>query len=103
MKLILTLKQVQLNGDMNKKEVKNQIILSPYFIDEPLPELESLARPHWLLNKIDLPAGSKMVFEHLNRSGKLAAVSVSTWNPRLDTDGKSRKVCMQLLDTLLSN
>ena len=253
--------------------MKNQIILSPYFIDEPLPELESLARPYWQLNKIDLPAGSKMdvmtaihrpladfaeqsigsgnrpvsiagdcctaigmlaglqhaglnpvliwfdahgdfntrettpsgflggmplamlagrgdqtmlnalnlapisedrviltdardldpgekllvdasgithlknvrdlinhpmpdgplyvhvdtdvvdpdeapamnyvtaggpsvadldpVFEHLNLSGKLAAVSVSTWNPRLDPDGKSRKVCMQLLDTLI--
>jgi arginase len=258
---------------MGDEVMKNQIILSPYFIDEPLPELESLARPHWLLNKIDLPAGSKMdvmtaihrpladfaeqsigsgnrpvsiagdcctaigmlaglqhvglnpaliwfdahgdfntrestssgflggmplamltgrgdqtmlnalglnpipddrvvltdardldpgekllvdasgithlknvrdlinhplpdrhlyvhvdtdvvdpdeapamnyvasggpssedlnmVFEHLNRSGKLAAVSVSTWNPRLDTDGKSRKVCMHLLDTLI--
>jgi len=42
-----------------------------------------------------------LVFEYLNHSGKLAAVSVSTWNPRLDPDGKSRKVCMQLLDTLI--
>ena len=255
--------------------MKNQIILSPYFLDEPLPELESLARPHWQLNKISLPDGSKMevmtaihrlladfaeqsirsgnrpvgiagdcctaigmlaglqeaglnpvliwfdahgdfntrestpsgflggmplamltgrgdqtmlnalglkpipddrvvltdardldpgekklvgasgvthlenvrdlinhplpdgplyvhvdtdvvdpneapamnyvaaggpsaadldlVFEHLNLSGKLAAVSVSTWNPGLDTDGKSRKVCMHLLDTLIGN
>ena len=32
-----------------------------------------------------------MVFEYLNHSGKLAAVSVSTWNPGLDPDGKSRK------------
>ncbi len=44
-----------------------------------------------------------LVFKHLNQSGKLAAVSVSTWNPGLDTDGKSRKVCMQLLDTLIGN
>ncbi|MBW2335311.1 MAG: arginase family protein [Deltaproteobacteria bacterium] len=43
------------------------------------------------------------VFEHLNLSGKLAAVSVSTWNPGLDTDGKSRKVCMHLLDTLIGS
>jgi arginase len=44
-----------------------------------------------------------LVFEHLSQSGKLAAVSVSTWNPRLDTDGKSRKVCMQLIITLTGN
>jgi arginase len=44
-----------------------------------------------------------LVFKHLNQSGKLAAVSVSTWNPGLDTDGKSRKICMQLLDTLIGN
>ena len=44
-----------------------------------------------------------MVLEYLNQSGTLAAVSVSTWNPGLDTDGKSRKVCMQLLDTLIGN
>jgi arginase family enzyme len=44
-----------------------------------------------------------LVFEHLSQSGKLAAVSVSTWNPRLDPDGKSRKVCNQLLDTLIGN
>jgi arginase family enzyme len=44
-----------------------------------------------------------MVFEYLNHSGKLAAVSVSTWNPGLDTDGKSQEVCMHLLDTLIGN
>jgi arginase family enzyme len=44
-----------------------------------------------------------LVFKHLNQSAKLAAVSVSTWNPGLDTDGKSRKVCMQLLDTLIGD
>jgi arginase len=44
-----------------------------------------------------------LVFKHLNQSGKLAAVSVSTWNPGLDPDGKSRKVCMQLLDTLIGD
>ena len=39
--------------------MKNQLILSPYFIDEPLPELESLAEPYWQLNKVNLPEGSK--------------------------------------------
>jgi len=44
-----------------------------------------------------------LVFEHLSQSGRLAAVSMSTWNPGLDTDGKSREVCMQLLDTLIGS
>ena len=48
-------------------------------------------------------ANLALVFEYLSRSGKLAAVSVSTWNPELDADGKSRKVCMQLLSTLIGS
>jgi arginase len=40
--------------------MQNRIILCPYFIDQPLPELESLVRPHWQMIKIDLPAGNKM-------------------------------------------
>ena len=41
------------------------------------------------------------VMKHLNRTGQITAVSVSTWNPKMDEDGQSRKVCMQLLDTLI--
>jgi arginase len=44
-----------------------------------------------------------MVLKHLNRSGQIAAVSMSTWNPELDDNGQSRKVCMQLLDTLIGS
>jgi arginase len=39
--------------------MKNQIILSPFFLDEPLPELEMLAAPDWIINKPDLPDGDK--------------------------------------------
>lgn len=48
-------------------------------------------------------ADLRMVFKHLNRSGQVAAVSMSTWNPELDHDGQSREVCMKLLDTLIGS
>ena len=43
------------------------------------------------------------VMKYLSRTEKIAAVSVSTWNPKMDEDGQSRKVCMRLLDTLIGN
>jgi arginase family enzyme len=41
------------------------------------------------------------VFRHLADTGRVIAVSVSAWNPDLDADGKSQKVCIALLETLL--
>jgi arginase len=41
------------------------------------------------------------VFRRLAESGQVAAVSLSSWNPRLDNDGGSQKVCMSLLETLV--
>jgi len=41
------------------------------------------------------------IMQYLNRTGNIAAVSVSSWNPELDHDGQSRKVCMNLLHTLI--
>ena len=41
------------------------------------------------------------VMKHLRRTQKIAAVSVSTWNPKLDEDRQSRKVCMGILDALI--
>ena len=41
------------------------------------------------------------VMKYLNRTGNIAAVSVSTWNPEMDEDGQSRKACMHLLDSLI--
>ena len=43
------------------------------------------------------------VMKHLRRTKKIAAVSVSTWNPKLDEDGQSRRVCMGLLDALIGD
>lgn len=42
------------------------------------------------------------VFRRLAASGQVVAVSLSAWNPRLDRDGDSRRVCVSLLDILVS-
>jgi len=39
--------------------MKNQMILTPFFLDEPLPELENLAAPDWTINKPDMPDGDQ--------------------------------------------
>jgi arginase len=41
------------------------------------------------------------VFRAIAGTDRLAAVSVSTWNPALDGDGGSRETCMNLLKILL--
>ena len=41
--------------------MQNQIILTPFFLDEPLPGLESLAASDWLINKPLLPDGEKQL------------------------------------------
>ena len=41
------------------------------------------------------------VFRRLAGSRRLMAVSVSSWNPKLDEDGGSQKVCISLLETLI--
>ncbi len=41
------------------------------------------------------------VFGHLAKTGRVAAVSVSTWNPDLDRDRRSETVSMDLLRTLI--
>jgi arginase len=45
----------------------------------------------------------KMVFENLARARMIAGVSVSTWNPDLDEDGRSQDLCMQVLNCLLDS
>ncbi len=66
-----------------------------------------------ILNPLDVPAVSYMaaggpraealaqVFRHLAQTGQIVAVSLSTWNPKLDTDGRSQERCMNLLQELL--
>lgn len=49
------------------------------------------------------PSGVELeeVFLHLASNRQIAAISMSTWNPELDQDGKSMEVCMHLLQTLV--
>ena len=44
----------------------------------------------------------RQVFQRLADSGQVTAVSVSTWNPELDENGRSQQTVMALLDILLS-
>jgi arginase len=39
--------------------MENQYILTPFFLDEPMPGLEALAQPGWQINKPNLTSGSK--------------------------------------------
>ena len=41
------------------------------------------------------------VFRHLAATGRVAAVSFSSWNPQLDVAGQSQQVCLALLDELV--
>ncbi len=43
------------------------------------------------------------VFRHLALSDQVAAVSMSTWNPGLDREGGTAKLCMRALDQLLGS
>jgi arginase len=49
------------------------------------------------------PNASEMeqVFRFLAQTGRVSAVSVSSWNPRMDEDGGSREVCMRLVEVLV--
>ena len=47
--------------------------------------------------------GLQTVMKHLNRMKKITAISVATWNPKMDDDGRTGSVCMGLLDTLVKN
>ncbi len=42
------------------------------------------------------------VFRRLAQTGRVAAISMSSWNPALDADGSTRGVCMNLLRILRS-
>lgn len=84
-------------------------------LDQPLP-----AGPIYIhfdvdvLNPSDAPAMNylaaggpsvdelRQVFAYLAQSGQVAAVSVSSWNPEMDVDGRSRTAVMTLLDSLIA-
>jgi arginase len=43
----------------------------------------------------------KMIFQHLAESGRIIAVSLSSWNPELDPDGHTQRACLEALEVLL--
>lgn len=43
----------------------------------------------------------KDVFSHIANTGRLAAVSLSSWNPELDEDGRSGAASLELLEELI--
>jgi arginase family enzyme len=45
----------------------------------------------------------RSLFRTLAQTERIVAVSVSTWNPELDPDGRTRAVCMELLESLTSH
>lgn len=85
-------------------------------LDEPLPAGHIYV--HFdadVLNPDDAPAMSylatggpsaavlRRVFRRLAKSGQVAGVSVSAWNPDLDEDGRSQAVVMDLLQELIAD
>jgi arginase len=47
------------------------------------------------------PALMKRVFKRLQETGRVVAISLSSWNPELDEDGGTREVCMDVLGRLV--
>lgn len=43
----------------------------------------------------------KLVFKHLAEARSVVGISMSTWNPDLDENGKTRDLCMEVLNILL--
>jgi arginase len=41
------------------------------------------------------------VFQALAETGRIIAISMSTWNPHLDRDGRTADICLSLLRTLM--
>ncbi|MCP4426827.1 MAG: arginase family protein [Chloroflexi bacterium] len=46
-------------------------------------------------------AALRRIFRHLAQTGRVTAVSVSAWNPKLDEDGRSQAIVMELLAELV--
>ena len=82
------------------KEVLPQ---GPLYVHFDVDVLNPLAAPavNYLAPGGPIASDLEQVFRFLAKSGRVTAVSVSAWNPRMDEDGGSREVCMGLVDTLL--
>jgi arginase len=71
-------------------------------VDVDVLNPQSAAAMNYLSQGGPTAADLGQVFQFLARTGRVVAVSVSSWNPRMDPDGKSRSVCMGLVDILVS-
>jgi arginase len=56
----------------------------------------------YLANGGPAPGMLQRVFQYLANSGQIAAVSLTTWTPELDVDGRSQAAALELLQTLIS-
>jgi arginase len=66
-----------------------------------------------ILNPLDAPAMNYLakggpraeelakVFRHIAQTGQVKAISVSSWNPEIDEDGRSKETIMNLLQELV--
>lgn len=104
--------------DPGERELVNSSGITHYddvskLLDHRFPD-----RPIWvhfdtdLIDPVEVPAQNYpapggpnrqelgRVFEYLRSTGLIRAVSVSSWAPDLDLDGRSRDVSMELLDLL---
>ncbi len=67
-----------------------------------------------IINPLDAPAMNYIaqggpradelakVFQHIAETGQVKAISVSSWNPELDEDGRTQETCLNLLQELLN-
>ncbi|MBX3055225.1 MAG: DUF123 domain-containing protein [Anaerolineae bacterium] len=104
--------------------LRRQAVVTAVWVQEGPARLECTwaalaARPLYIhfdtdiINPLDAPAMSYLatggpraaaltpIFRHLAQRGQVTAVSLSTWNPKLDTNGRTREICMGLLGELL--
>jgi arginase len=45
----------------------------------------------------------KGIFQHLSRTRPIVGISMSTWNPNLDEEGRTEDLCMEVLNVLLGD
>jgi arginase len=72
-------------------------------VDVLNPESAPAMNMNYLSQGGSTASALEQVFRFLADTRRVVAVSVSSWNPRMDQDGKSRRVCMGLVEVLLGD
>jgi len=90
---------------LNKSEtlLENPLPDGPIYVhfDTDIVSLKELPAQNYPAQGGPAAAIIKSVFSRLAQSGRVIAVSLSSWNPELDKDKKSEKISMSLLQTLV--